>query len=71
MANSRLVFSDGTLVHGGAYDGLTVTDGRVFGSRFVEQLVPGDGLQYRDPPAPPAADADALRVDSTRTSRLA
>jgi hypothetical protein len=36
MNNSRLVFGDGTLVHGGGYNG--VGDGTFPGSRYAEQL---------------------------------
>jgi hypothetical protein len=36
MNNSRLVFGDGTLVHGGGYNG--VGDGAFPGSRYAEQL---------------------------------
>ena len=42
MSNSRLVFRDGTLVHGGGYNG--VGDDTVVGSRYArEQLTGGLG----------------------------
>lgn len=51
MNNSRLVFGDGTLVHGGGYNG--VGDDASGGSRYVEQLTGSSGHHQHGPPSVP------------------
>lgn len=53
MNNSKLVFSCGTLVHGGGFDG--IRDDPPKGSRYVEQLITAS-THRRDQPLPHASD---------------
>jgi hypothetical protein len=65
MNNSRLVFRDGTLVHGGGYDG--VSAGESGGSRYAEQLTGRSGhhhQQHNSSSAP--ADIEAAAAGPRR-----
>ena len=64
MNNSRLVFREGVLVHGGGYDG--VGDAQPLGSRRVEQLHRGPRHQHDNPPAQPTDAQRAAARDRYR-----
>jgi hypothetical protein len=64
MNNSKLVFSDHTLVHGGAYNG--VGDDTFPGSRYVEQAGHGPEHQHRNPPSHPTDAHRAAAIERNR-----